>query len=255
MRLKAKKVLSFIVSVCLFVGSTRISAAQISANMVETNLFTQSSPTLSDKKITDVIYDDVDNEAVVVARLNKRKLTLNKGECFSLKIKHISKKIIIWKSSNPKVAKVNKNGKVIALKKGNAKITAKIKGENEKLTCKVTVKKGKNIPILKLKKPKIKVSCKGKKVNVKYYKVKNATGFQLKSYVIKDYKIKGNTVTEIKSKTITKNYNTKKTVTKSIKHSTTGLSTVCKVRAFNKKNGKITYSKWRKVEIAEAVAL
>ena len=46
-----------------------------------------------------------------------------------------------WTSSNTKVAKVNKNGKVTALKKGTAVITCKAKdGSGVKTTCKITVK-------------------------------------------------------------------------------------------------------------------
>ena len=78
--------------------------------------------------------------------LNKTKLTLKKGKTFSLKVKkwtpaNVGSKTVTWKSSNPKVVKVNKKtGKIKALKKGNAKITAKT-SNGKTATCKVTVKK------------------------------------------------------------------------------------------------------------------
>lgn len=104
----------------------------------ENVVFEQSDGAVTDD---DVIYDDIDTGAVLKIKLNKKKLTLKKKQTFKLKVKHTSNKMITWKSSNPKVAKVNKNGKVTALKKGKSKITAKIKGVKKKLVCKVTVKR------------------------------------------------------------------------------------------------------------------
>ena len=43
-----------------------------------------------------------------------------------------------WSSSNKKVATVNSKGKVVAKKKGTAKISAKVGGKTYR--CKVTVK-------------------------------------------------------------------------------------------------------------------
>jgi hypothetical protein len=47
---------------------------------------------------------------------------------------------VTWTSSNPKVAKVNKNGKVTALADGKTTITATHEASGQKVTCKVTVK-------------------------------------------------------------------------------------------------------------------
>lgn len=69
--------------------------------------------------------------------LNKTKLTLNKGKSFTLKLSNAKASKIKWSTSNKKIATV-KNGKVKALKKGKATITAKYKGKSYK--CKVTVK-------------------------------------------------------------------------------------------------------------------
>ena len=69
--------------------------------------------------------------------LNKTSVTLKKGATCQLKLKN-AVKAVTWKSTNKKVAKVSKKGKVIAKKKG----TAWIKAVSGKKTyrCKVKVK-------------------------------------------------------------------------------------------------------------------
>jgi len=74
-------------------------------------------------------------------KLNRRKLTLKKGKTFKLKVTLTPKNSqdkIIYKTSNKKVAKVSKSGKIKAVKKGKANITV-ISGK-KKIVCKVTVK-------------------------------------------------------------------------------------------------------------------
>lgn len=74
-------------------------------------------------------------------KLNKKKLTMNKGTYTQLKAT-LSKKStdkVTWKSSNKKVAKVDSNGVITALKGGTVTITAKA-ASGKKATCKVTVK-------------------------------------------------------------------------------------------------------------------
>ena len=82
----------------------------------------------------------VDTEAKV--RMSRKKLTMEVSKTHTLKIKGVKGKKIIWKSSKPKVAKVNKKGKVTALRKGKATITAKAGKKLYK--CAVTVKDKKN---------------------------------------------------------------------------------------------------------------
>ena len=77
----------------------------------------------------------VDTEAKV--RISRKKLTMEVSKTHTLKIKGVRGKII-WKSSKPGVAKVNKKGKVTALRKGKATITAKAGKKLYK--CAVTVK-------------------------------------------------------------------------------------------------------------------
>ena len=75
--------------------------------------------------------------------LNKSKLTLSKGEKYTLKAKVTPKgayKKVKWSSSNKKVVSVNSKGKVVAKKKGTATITAKTYDGKKKAKCKITVK-------------------------------------------------------------------------------------------------------------------
>lgn len=74
-------------------------------------------------------------EAATV-KLNKSKVTMIKGQKYSLKLKGTKKKVT-WKSSNIKVATVSSTGKVTAKSKGKATITAKANKKTYK--CKVTV--------------------------------------------------------------------------------------------------------------------
>lgn len=76
-------------------------------------------------------------------KLNKSKLTLKKGKTSTLKVTVSPTEAdtkLEWKSSNTKVATVNKNGKITAKKKGTVTITVTDKNTGKKATCKVTVK-------------------------------------------------------------------------------------------------------------------
>ncbi len=86
-------------------------------------------------------------------KLSKNKLTLVKGRSVELKATVSPKKAvtkITWKSSKPRVASVDKSGKVTARKKGSTVITART-GNGKKSTCRVsvTVPKAKKIKLNK----------------------------------------------------------------------------------------------------------
>lgn len=73
--------------------------------------------------------------------VNAKKLTLKAGQKSTLKVQRIpytSQEKITYKSSKPKIAAVNKNGKITAKKKGTTKIT--ITSGKKKIICTVTVK-------------------------------------------------------------------------------------------------------------------
>lgn len=81
---------------------------------------------------------------VTGVKLNPTKKNVTVGKTFKItatvKPKNATNKAVTWKSSNKKVATVDKNGKVKALKKGTVTITATSKDNKKKATCKVTVK-------------------------------------------------------------------------------------------------------------------
>lgn len=85
----------------------------------------------------------------VKVTLNKKSLSLKKGQSYKLKAKKTpTKATLSWKSSKASVVSVSAKGKVKAKKVGKANITvtAKYKGIKKKATCKVTVKnKTKNV--------------------------------------------------------------------------------------------------------------
>ncbi len=76
------------------------------------------------------------------ATLNKKSVTLEVGGSVKLKVKNVKKAKTTWKTTNKKVARVNKKGKVTAMSEGNANIKAIVKAGKKryKLTCKVSVK-------------------------------------------------------------------------------------------------------------------
>jgi len=94
-----------------------------------------------------------------------------------------------WTSSNTKVAVVDKNGKVTAKKKGNAIITASVKGASS--TCKITVKQ----PTLSVSKSKLVVKKnKTVSINAKATPTKTITyksNNKKIATVTKDGKVKG----------------------------------------------------------------
>lgn len=74
-------------------------------------------------------------------QLNKKIITLKKGQEFRIKYKipSYTYTVVTFKSNNNKVASVDRNGKIKALKRGKTVITAKTTN-GIKATCKVTVK-------------------------------------------------------------------------------------------------------------------
>jgi len=86
-----------------------------------------------------------DSISVKGVTLNKKTLSIKVGSTAKLvatvKPSDATDKSLVWTSSNKKIAKVDKNGKVTAVAAGSATITVKTKDGSFKATCKVTVKK------------------------------------------------------------------------------------------------------------------
>ena len=71
-------------------------------------------------------------------KLNKKSHLLYVGESYTLIVRGVAASKVSWKSNKPGVVAVSDRGVITAIKKGTAKITAKV--GKKKLTCKVTVK-------------------------------------------------------------------------------------------------------------------
>ncbi|MBR5338050.1 MAG: Ig-like domain-containing protein [Lachnospiraceae bacterium] len=106
------------------------------------------------------LYEQLDNHAIKAygeplsesgadsVSLSKRSVSIGKGQTFALKAviapDSASACGVKWKSSNKKVATVDKDGVVKGIKKGTATITATTAdGKKKKATCRVTVTGGK----------------------------------------------------------------------------------------------------------------
>ena len=87
----------------------------------------------------------MNTQAKTKIKLNKTKISLQRGKTYTLKVKGTKKKVK-WSSNKKTIATVTRKGKVTAKKPGTAVITASC-GEY-KVTCKITVKN----PSLKLTK-------------------------------------------------------------------------------------------------------
>jgi len=75
--------------------------------------------------------------STAAVKISRKSITLVKGQTAVLKISGAKEKVK-WSSSKKSVAAVTPTGKIVAKKKGTAKIIAKI--GRKKYTCKVTVK-------------------------------------------------------------------------------------------------------------------
>ncbi|HCL4547266.1 Ig domain-containing protein [Clostridium botulinum] len=86
--------------------------------------------------------EDVKAESIT---LDKTSMDLLEGSSDKLNAKILpedaTNKKIVWSSSDEKIATVDKDGKVTAIKEGRATITAKVEGTDLTATCKVNVTK------------------------------------------------------------------------------------------------------------------
>lgn len=114
---------------------------KVTAKQAGTVKVTATSTDNSTKKATCTITVKDPVKKVV---LNKSALTLKKSKTYKLNASVTPKKAyntkITWSSNKPKIAKVSRNGKVTAVKKGKATITATNKDSGKKATCIITVK-------------------------------------------------------------------------------------------------------------------
>ena len=78
----------------------------------------------------------MNTQAKAKIKLNKTKISLQRGKTYTLKVKGTKKKVK-WSSNKKTIATVTRKGKVTAQKQGTAVITAKI--GKKKYKCKVKV--------------------------------------------------------------------------------------------------------------------
>jgi uncharacterized protein YjdB len=121
------------------------SNGKITALKNGTSIITCTAKDGSNKKVTcKVTVTSTSTVKVTGITLNQTSLSIVKGNTATLTAtvspSNASNTTVRWKSSDEKVAKVNSNGKITALKKGTATITCTARnGSNKKATCKVTV--------------------------------------------------------------------------------------------------------------------
>ena len=105
-------------------------------------------------------------------KINKKTATVYVNKTITLRINGAKRKVK-WRSSNAKIASVNKNGVVRGKRAGKAKITGYLNGK--RYVCRVTVKNKKNNP-----KSKYDIKKAAPKAEQKILDIFNATGFKLK---------------------------------------------------------------------------
>jgi uncharacterized protein YjdB len=121
-----------------FKGSTiSLKGVKASNKYVTIKIKTKSGATATSK--VKVVKSKVSTSKL---KLNKKNVTLKKGKSETLTVTQTpisATDKLTWTSSNKKVATVNKNGKIVAKKKGSTVITLK-SSNGKKVTCKVKVK-------------------------------------------------------------------------------------------------------------------
>ena len=148
--IKTNKMLVSVISLCLLIGS--ICLLDVDYSFAATKKIHVKKSSIS----------------IIAGKTYQQKMINKKG-------KTIKATLVKWKSLKTSVAKINKKGKVTAVKAGKAKMTAKYKGKTYKFT--VTVKK----PFASGTRPtitKVKPNKNGT-IYVDYSDVKNAVEYQL----------------------------------------------------------------------------
>ena len=142
-------------------SSTVESSTEPSSSTTESSTI-ESSTEPTTTKPTDIKVSSI--------RLNTKNRTMYSNQYVQLKAtvlpNNAYNKSVTWKSSNSKIATVDKNGKVKALKVGNATITAtSTDGSNVSAQCKIKVVQ--RVTKIKLNKSIINLSKKGKTAKLK----------------------------------------------------------------------------------------
>ncbi len=106
------------------------------------NFFVERARTVSNVVVADLPI------ALTGITLNQKQASVNAGQKITLKVNPLPEDVtekytLTWKSSNPKVASVDKKGVVRGIKNGTATITVSVKGKSRlQAKCKVSVVQG-----------------------------------------------------------------------------------------------------------------
>ena len=153
-------------------SSTEPSSSTTESSTIESSTEPSSSTTESStiESSTEPTTTETTEVKVSSIKLNATSKTLYNGKSTTLKATvfpiNATNKRLTWKSSNTKVATIDKNGKVKALKVGNATITAtSTDGSNVSAQCKIKVVQ--RVTKIKLNKSIINLSKKGKTAKLK----------------------------------------------------------------------------------------
>ena len=153
-------------------SSTEPSSPTTESSTIESSTEPSSSTTESStiESSTEPTTTEPTEVKVSSIKLNATSKTLYNGKSTTLKATvfpiNATNKSLTWKSSNTKVATVDKDGKVKALKVGNATITAtSTDGSNVSAQCKIKVVQ--RVTKIKLNKSIINLSKKGKTAKLK----------------------------------------------------------------------------------------
>ena len=148
-------------------SSTIESSTEPSSSTTESSTEPTSESTTSTTEPTTTEPTDIKVSSI---KLNTKNHTMYSNQYVQLKAtvlpNNAYNKSVTWKSSNSKIATVDKNGKVKALKVGNATITAtSTDGSNVSAQCKIKVVQ--RVTKIKLNKSIINLSKKGKTAKLK----------------------------------------------------------------------------------------
>ena len=140
------------------IATVEVTSKGCKINGVKKGDVTVTVTSKNDKKATcKVTVEDV--TLITSIKLNKSSLKLTKGSSETIKATLTPSNAteeITWSSSDEKIAKVDKNGKVTALKAGKATITVK-SASGKKATCEVTVEDGIMVTSIKLNKTSLEI--------------------------------------------------------------------------------------------------
>lgn len=174
-----KKLLSLLIIATIITSSLCVSYFAIDDNSTQNNTESTTVPVTESSTVTTepVTESSTDTSSTEPTDIKVNSIKLNTDDYVMYSKQYVQLKATVspdnatnnnvtWSSSDKKVATVDKNGKVVALKVGNAIITAtSVDGSNISAQCKIKV--AQRVTKIKLNKGIINLSKKGKTCTVK----------------------------------------------------------------------------------------